>query len=114
MSDFWRDARVNLFSVSLRSHSTLRIFRIENSPISASGFSGQLRVRIPVSLDFCKVGERETGSEEFRDQVTMFGGKKESGQSGDGSEKGLDHMKLSFKGMMSKASEWHRWGWSDG
>lgn len=44
----------------------------------------------------------------------MFGGKKESGQSGEGSEKGLEHMKLSFKGMMSKASEWDHWRHSDG
>ena len=96
---------MNLSSVSLRSHSTTGIGWIENGPISARGFSGQLRVQIPVLLDFCKVGGWETGSEEYRNQVTMFGGKKESGQSGDGSEKGHDHMKLSFKGMMSKASE---------
>jgi hypothetical protein len=36
----------------------------------------------------------------------MFGNKKDYGQVGDESEKGRDHGKLSFKEMMSKASEY--------
>ena len=92
-----------------------RIDRLnQNRSISGNGIAGQLYLRILVLLDFCKVGEGKTGSEAFRNRVTMFGGKKESGQSGEGSEKGLEHMKLSFKGMMSKASEWDHWRHSDG
>ena len=36
----------------------------------------------------------------------MFGNKKDYGQVGDESEQGHDHVKLSFKEMMSKASEY--------